>query len=294
MTVPLVEDTIPIMFSAGSYGTFVAWTLSYFSGQTDIIPFNKLTGSSHQFITVHVGGIEDWRTYKSGTNYQKIIRVHPKFAHEDIVNNIVEIANTTNKAILLDGTTNIASVINNKFTKIHANGWIAAQGNKVQDNIVKWGKQNYNDMLPWEQREFLSIYLIPQHLSEIGYYELKDFAHPKVKIVNISELFTDFEATVKMLLDYCELPLIRDNFAEIYSMWRPLQVHANKDALIASIVNAIQTSQYLSWADTPLSLVDEAIVQMQLRNLHNLDMLCYNVNEFPTNTIDLKKILING
>jgi transcription termination factor NusB len=109
--------------------------------------------------------------------------------------------------------------------------------------------------------------------------------------LHVEDLFENFETTIRKILEYSGYTLARTNFDEVFSAWRPLQKHYRKQELIDDIVDATINDKYLEWSN--LSLIDEAIVQMCLRDLHKLDMMCYNVNVFPTNTTDLRKLLIN-
>lgn len=82
-----------------------------------------------------------------------------------------------------------------------------------------------------------------------------------------------------------------DNFSEIYEQWLAIQKHKDTDKIVQSIVNSTVNGIDYAWA--PLNIVNEAVVQMQLRDLHSLDLKCYNLDVFPTNTKDLKELLIN-
>ena len=70
--------------------------------------------------------------------------------------------------------------------------------------------------------------------------------------------------------------------------------YTQKDIIVDNIVNAIIAGTEYDWGEGKLSLIDESIVQMRLRDLHELDLKCYNLNVFPTNTTDLKKLLFNA
>ena len=84
-----------------------------------------------------------------------------------------------------------------------------------------------------------------------------------------------------------------EDIGAVTEKWLSLQKHLNKDAVCQSIVDSVINSTYYDWSDQKLTVYDEAFVQWTLRDLHGLGMRCYNVNVFPTNTILLKKLLIN-
>jgi hypothetical protein len=83
-----------------------------------------------------------------------------------------------------------------------------------------------------------------------------------------------------------------EDIGAVTERWLSLQRHLNKDTVCQSIVDGIINSTHYDWADQKLTMYDEAFVQWTLRDLHGLAMRCYNVNVFPTNTTDLRNLLI--
>ena len=286
-------DTIPILYSPGGYGTFIEWCVRYFSGDKDVfeLPFNK-NGSSHKkHKNVLVYGIRGWRKYRDPISTNAIVRLHPVTRPDDkLDDNLKEIINSCHKNVLIDSMALPMLTINNKFDKtcVFSGGWINRQQG-LRQNLLGWGAETYDGMAIWEKRDFLSIFLMPQHLSETK-FNVSSLPE-NVMLLSIVDLFENFELTILSLLEYYHLSPVRTNFKEIYDVWRPLQIHYGKDQLVTEIVDATINDKYIEWSS--LSLADEAIIQWQLRDLHKLDMLCYNVNVFPTNTNDLRKILIN-
>jgi hypothetical protein len=222
--------------------------------------------------------------------------MHPKINLEDnIIDNLKFVNENFNKVIYLTPSSNsIAWNINNKFEKIWPEGWLAriADCNKHDfcNAFSKWNKSTLSDLEVWELREFLSIQIYPQHLSEIELEKTQDIQKEftKFKFVTIESLRDNFKDTLNSLLDYCELPLTRpDHIEEIYQKWIDLQFHCHKDKIINNIIDSILANNYYNWADSKLTLVDEALVQYYLRN-HNIKIKCYNLNNFPTNTDELR------
>ena len=284
------SNTVPILFNAGNYGTFVEWCLGYFSGSlNDNKPFCN-DGSSHSFAGNHLLNMQGWRDYLQSPTSHKLVRLHPKtYEDESLIASALEVLETADVAILMyNNYDSVLLHLNNKFEKI---GFLKKQEKFVLHNLEGWDHQSFADMQIWEVREFLSLYIYRQHLSEAEMDDVLAFEHPKLKKIDIRMLFDHFEVTIKQLLEVCQLPVIKNNFDEIYSQWISTQRHHQKDKIVSNIVNAVVNHEYLNWS--PLTVVDEAIVQMQLRDLHNLDLRCYNLNVFPTNTTDLQKLLID-
>jgi hypothetical protein len=73
------NSTIPIVFHAGSYGTYLEWVLS-----TLIDPANKIinpltsVGNSHNFKGHHLLNMSGWRNYLANDETYPLVRFHPK------------------------------------------------------------------------------------------------------------------------------------------------------------------------------------------------------------------------
>lgn len=288
------RTTVPIIYSGGSYGTFVEWCLMYFSGQIDSLPFRS-NGNSHEYKGNLLYDIHGWRNYLKSKDTYTVARLHPKIQEfESVVDNLDEILSSVDRAVLLYTNEDLfLLIINNKFEKIFAEGYLAHIEPTIKDKFPQWGATSLKDMQDWQLREFLSYYLWPQHLNESGLVELQSYHNPKLLKVNLKDLLADFRGTIENLLDYCGLPKVRDNFEEIYCKWIALQRHSTKDHIVHTIVEHVVNEQELDWSDLDLTIVDEAIIQWTLRSLHSLELTCYNLNVFPTNTKDLRKLLVN-
>lgn len=289
------KNTIPIVFNAGLYGTFVEWCLNYFSGQiSNGFPFND-SGNSHQFMGNHLTNMDGWREYLKSHHNHQFARLHPKTSSaESVLGTVNELLTTANRIILLYADTDSTLLaINNKFEKIYDDGWLNHNQSFFYDYLRGWGKDLLSEMALWELREFLSLYIFQQHASESESVIIKQTHWDHVVKIDIRRLFDDFENTITSLADFCSAPIVRDNFDQVYSLWLPLQKHAKKDGVVREIIHSIVDDFEYDWANKQLSLVDEACIQMALRDSHSLDLLCYNLNTFPTNTRDLKKNLTN-
>jgi hypothetical protein len=62
--------------------------------------------------------------------------------------------------------------------------------------------------------------------------------------------------------------------------------HGPTNELVEQIVVAIIKNQPMEWDTSQLSLVDEALIQKKLRD-KNIELLCYNLDLFPTSTDQL-------
>jgi hypothetical protein len=254
------------------------------------LPFTE-NGSSHyissDLAVAKFCGLDRWQAYLQSNVEFDIIRGHP--GGEEFAKSCNVIAASAKKAIFLDVSNVPILTFNNKVDKV-LNGWISFDDTICVDgNLIT--EYCFSTSQRWEKRLLLSKVVSQLHIEHTGHNTLHSL-DPQIKRVHVESLFTDFKGTILMLLDYCGLTCVRDNdFDRIFTKWSELQAHRSKDEIVSSIVDAVATNKNTLWA--PLTLVDEAFVQMRLRDLHNLDMICYNVNVFPTNTTDLRKILIN-
>jgi len=289
------KDTIPIIFQGGAYGTFVEWCLNYFSGE-DVVenPFN-LNGNSHRFRGNHLLHIDGWRNYLTANENFKFVRFHPKVKEtESIIETIEETLLHAPKVIVLyhDDTLTLLG-INNKFDKIWKEGYLKHNEDDLNNHYRNWNKSSREHMDIWEIREFLSMYIFKQHAAEFENNLIEKYENKNIKKINIKNLFFNFENTIKDLLLWSDLALVKDNFREIHDIWTSKQEHKNKDVIAKKIIESILEEKYYDWSNYNLSIIDEAFVQMTLRDLHKLDLRCYNLNVFPTNTKDLKDLLFD-
>jgi hypothetical protein len=187
--------------------------------------------------------------------------------------------------------------LNNKLEKIWSTSeWLRRNDILINNNVKKWKScDSVNQLDVWELREFLSFFIYEQHLAEtdlidilINYKNLKN-----MHIITLEDLKNNFKDTIHNLLDYCQIKPIRiETLDYIHSAWLENQHHIFKDDLIFKIIDSLLNNRFYSWHDKKLTLADEALIQYFLR-LHNTELQCYNLNVFPTNTEDLKKLYVN-
>jgi hypothetical protein len=285
---------ICILFNAGSYGTFVEWCLNYFTGTAEKISFNS-NGNAHNFLGKNLTNFSGCLQYINSSDNFPIVRFHPKITKdEDIIGNLKIVNENFNKVIYLIPTKNsIAWNINNKFEKIWDEGWLKHNEIQFADCLAGWNNENLEHMKPWELREFLSLYLYPQHLAELELEKMQDIQKEftKFQFITLDSLRDNFKDTIVSLLDYCELtPTQLDKVEKIYQEWISRQYHCYKDIIINNIIDSVLSDNFYDWLDRNLTLVDEALIQYYLRQ-HNIEIKCYNLDVFPTNTTILRNYL---
>jgi len=290
---------ICIIYNAGSYGTFINWCLNYFSDLTfdESLPFTEI-GNSHNFVTPTLMNFQGCVNFVESNSTASIVRFHPKTQiDENIIDNLVYINVHFKKIIYLIPTVDtIAWNINNKFEKIWTEGWLLHNEPSYSNNLTCWEGNNLDQMQLWEKREFLSLYIYPQHLSEcrISHYPQIQQEFTKFQFVTIDSLRDNFKESILSMLEYCNLLPVRiDKFDYVYREWIKLQYHSNKDQLIDTIIKSVLNNNYYDWSDSKLTLIDEALIQYYLRE-NKIEIKCYNLNIFPTNATELKEYLYSA
>ena len=293
-----------ITYGPGGYGTFLEWAMYRFSelyDSTDLIvpdlPFND-NGNSHLF---EGNMTQDWsadsfidsvQPYIQSNKNHPIVRVHPKVGKVDNVLDSLEYVSKNFKKVIHLTSINDCEAwqINNIIEKIFEEGWLKEYEWFYQHNLLKgWNKNSPAEMEQWEIREFLSFFLYPMYAGE-NHYDQKSERLTNIKIVPISKLRDNLKDTLLEILDYCELaPANLDKFEEVRTEWIQRQRHCNKDSLIKQIVDSVISDTKYDWEREELTLVDEGLIQYYLRG-KGLEIECNDLNKFPTNSADLKKI----
>ena len=148
-----------------------------------------------------------------------------------------------------------------------------------------------NDVPAWQLREMIS-YWHERRLTELHANRYTEITDSKIINISIRDLVDNFEHTIAYLCDALSIPIHDVNqLLTIRQNWLSLQKFTDSDMVCQQIINSVLDNTEYSWR--PLHIIEEAFVQWQLRDLHKLDMLCYNLDEFPLTTSDLKQVLIN-
>jgi hypothetical protein len=159
-----------------------------------------------------------------------------------------------------------------------------------KEDYSNWGKnyKTWKDMQDWELREWLSI-SYPEGIQEwITSTEVK-FKKDALVIANI-DLLNNLEDTFIKLCRNLNLTLTSESdihsFCEEWS--RKQQYILDEYKLIESIV--LHTVNNIQFEWNKLNLVAESIIQQHLR-LAGYQIRCYNLNKFPTNSLELNTLL---
>ena len=286
------KDTILIVYPAGSYGTFLEWCLSYFSGllDDDSIPFDATTGSSHKF----VGNVLDFpnsmstdQYFSSDLNY-RIMRSHGITEPTRRIEDYIEKYKDYVKFLI-----NIVADERSTLLTFHNIAHKIKQEDRADffKSINSFCELSNNDKI-WEQREKISFKIKYFH-CHANYFGRKN---SNQLTVTVSDIINNLKNCLETLFDKTGLAFDSSrmsNFNLIEQQWLELQEFKHLDQLCRDIAIAAATGSNIDWSGKSLTIYDEAYVQMLLRDLHKLDLKCYNLDEFPTNSHDLRKFLIH-
>jgi hypothetical protein len=295
----MVNTTIPILFNGGSYGTYLEWALTTLTTDVEIAAPFTILGSSHKFKGNHLNNIDGWDTYVKGINPVKFVRFHPKTSkNESIIDNLDCIFNSVNKVIYLypDSKSKLL-VINNWFTKLWKNWWLHQFGKEIDPMLIynNWPvshNSNLDDLPPWIKREFLSLYLMPAWHDQVEWYNpaiLQNYNN-NCLIISVTNLLYNLEYTLKNIQNFFNLTYIKSisEIMPLHATMLSLQSHLGQDIICNQIINNTLEGSNFDWQ--PLPLVSEGWIQWQLRNL-KYEIKCNELDIFPTNSIQLKKLL---
>lgn len=301
MTKKKINETIPIVFNAGAYGTYLDWLLTTLTTDCPVVdPFTKI-GNSHGHQGRHLLGMQGWNEYVNNADTaSKFVRLHPKsVSTESIATNLETILRSVDRCIYLypDNDSTLL-VINNYFSKVWEDWW----GHQISNEIGP--AKIYNnwpidpdlpiDQIPvWIQREFLSYHLIPSWYNQVEWYHLNTWQNPRCTTILVNQLLDEVEGALEQIQKDNNLVWTKP-IADIIPMHQKmlsLQVHRNQDQLCRDIIRAVTGNvDKLDWSDLVLPLASQSYIQYELRNL-GFEIECHGLDKFPTNSLHLKSII---
>lgn len=289
------KDTILIAYPPGAYGTFLEWCFNYFTGVLPAgeqsWPFVDRSGSAHRFRgnqikrpsytfqnAPELSGID---TYLNSEGVVQFARTHAD--EQDMQEYIDQYCSQLAHVVCIQpAETNFLLLINNAIDKI-------AGGSGIKNMLHTHVQEG---MARWETREAISNFILGTRYFYSKYYSIDR----NCVVLPLPNLISNLENALDQLFGQLGLSWSnehRQHIGLVTAKWLSLQRHLNKDAVCQHIIESAVNGTEYDWADQNLSLYDEAFVQWALRDLHGLAMRCYNVDVFPTNTTDLRNLLIN-
>lgn len=293
-----MSGTIPIVYNAGAYGTYVEWCLTTLCSDQPILdPFNA-NGNSHGFKGNFLSGLQGWQDHLSTMATHQFVRLHPKtLATESLSGNLTKILDSVPDMIYLypDRHSQLL-VVNNYFTKCHDDWWIKNFSACIDQSKIyaNWpiSDSPISEIPTWIRREFLSFYLMPAWYDQVEWYHLDTWSHAHSHNILINDLLFDFESVLNQLQQALGLDFARpiQDLLPYHEKNLTLQVHQTQDQLCENIVDSVVHGIDFDWGNQPLPLASQAYVQWQLRNL-GYEIRCHELDKFPTSSVHLKELL---
>jgi hypothetical protein len=292
-----LQDTVPIVFDAGAYGTYLEWVLTTLTTDVEIVAPFETNGSSHQFSGNHLRDMSYWNRFVNSKKYLPFVRIHPKTKKSDsIVDNLNIILSDVDKIVYLYPDSSSELLVINNFMSKTFNNWqehFLLDQNLLDTIRHGWDIDQsipFNQIPIWVLREFLSFYLIPSWRDQVEWYLLDRWTHPKCKFVLVRDLLTNFEASILNIKHHCNLTFVKDiSVIEPYhNQMLSLQKYLDQDFICHQIVDSTVSGTNFVWSDLPLP--SQSWVQWKLREL-GYELRCNGLDIFPSNSIHLQNLL---
>jgi len=277
---------IIVLFPCGGFGSTVEYCLRQFSNELTKISANVLdNGSMHSYTKeFHPTTINEFLKLKD-SKFEIVTPIYPGKDYQSPAETITEfkkVINPTQKVLLICLTDMCMAEKNCLFAYHKVPVFLDLI---LKDKQTAWNTSysSWHDMQLYEQREALSFYVD----SEIEKLEIGQVIDNNWLCITPDDLLYNFKNTILRIIDYFGLTVdLTQHIEEFYNIWFNKQQYIiNEFKKINSIIDSVNSNHTIMW--DKLSIVGEAIIQSRLRK-QGIELACYNLNKFPSNTDDLK------
>lgn len=299
---------VHILFLPGTFGTTIEYILSQFNlnysflrptffDEDIILP----DGSMHAFYkTAHFGTKQCLKTFLSNRNketpfFSSSIYPMSDYTAKEIIEQY-KIQTSKDKHIFIYIDSVETAEINMLFQYYKISTGLAFQkGMSIfcglnQNNIINWNQSytHWGQMRQWELREWFSIFYsewINEWLSAI------DFIDPSWHTISSKNILTEPHETFLKAINYVDEfdSTLENQFIKFVNDWRLKQQYViDEYNMINQIVHSVIHNITFTWEK--INILSESIIQQKLRSA-GYEIKCYNLNVFPTNSIELIKLL---
>jgi hypothetical protein len=279
---------IVILYNSGNFGSTLEYCLHTYSTELEKVDWGLLdNGSMHGFIKEsHLPRFKDFDLLDRHST--KIITpVYPTLDYKNPSETLriwQDKFTSHDRVVLVYGAT-LDQIERTQLFLFHKQHQYLdnVMRNKAQSWNLKY--QQWQDMARYELREALS-FLIDQQVEYLGIEQQVPDTWYKI---TPNDILWNFKSQVLNLLNHCKLTYNQNSIDEFYQLWISKQKYIlDEFDCVLDIVDSVVSARYLEWNN--LSIVGEAIIQSRLRR-QGIDLACYNLNNFPTNSSDLNKYL---
>ena len=299
----LIENTVPICYGAGEYGTYLEWVLTTLTTPGDFCPPFNDNGNSHQFESGHSisGTRESVNGYiKNGfeNNYRQWIRYHPKTVdHESLGENLSYMLEHVKKILhIYPDPNSVLLTMNNIYTKVRDDYWGYIFNNcapleKIYANWPVDKSTSIQDIPIWVKREFFSYYVTEWWFQRREWFHPDKWHHPNCKVILLKDLLFDFKTTLLDIQHFCNVEFVRpiEDMIPSHNTMISLQKNLGQDQLCLQIIHAITQNINFDWSQKQLNFASESWIQWKLKTL-GYGLRCHGLDLFPTNSVQLQEL----
>lgn len=288
---------IHVLFVPGMFGSTIEYIVRAYSNEFEPLRSDIGTnGSMHSFNKMNHWWTLDqiYSAYNSDPKPTGISSTtYPQEDHHlpDILNVVSPLFDLSDKKILVYAKDIRSAEIGMLFQyykiSIGESAGLSIFFGKIDSLWTQWNPTytSWQDMKPWEVREWLSIFY-PSWIQE--WIDAKHQADETyLKISNI-ELLENTKEKFLEIFEHCNLTQ-RPGLSEFATIWQNAQQYIlDEYSTILEIVESTVTGKAFSWQ--PISIIAEAIVQQHLRS-KGYEIKCDGLNTFPADSQTLFNLL---
>lgn len=297
---------INIFFVPGMFGSTIEFIIENFSNEfssdrEDLNNYILEDGSLHSYKKeFHPCTLKDLIKINSMSSVEKRINTPiysvPDAKFNEILDVIVNDDFLLNKNILIYSPNLTASELNLFFQYYKIAVGRSSKGMHIffdfldaNINVANWNKNytTWKDMEPWELREWCSIFFYSATLND--WTDSATLVPDSFLKLPCTGMLDNPKQHMNTIFDYCNLTWNNKDIDNFLNIWHNKQtVIIKKFDDCNSILNNIVNNVDSSW--NKLDFIQETIIQRKLRD-YGYEIKCWGLNEFPTNTEHLYKLL---
>jgi len=145
------------------------------------------------------------------------------------------------------------------------------------------------DLERWQLRELLSIQF-NNNIQDL--LDVERYADDHWLVVDIDEILNDLSGVINKSMEYVGWTKNNEDLDAFSTNWAEKQkIITNRLEKIESIVSKTLADEELNWGE--LQLIDQVLIQARLLR-QGYEIKCDGLNIFPTNSVELIKLLVNA
>ena len=296
-----MKNLLTIAYNGGAYGTYLQWAInSLVDTQPLHDPYTSVGNSHNSKFKSNFSDNINLDSFLKNTNIDEkfpIIRLHPKDKENPCLKkNLESILNHTSHLILIypDRSHELFCVCN-YMTKIwkthHYDGPMKyIDHNDIYKNYTISCDTELQNIPLWIQREHMSFNLFSSWHDQVEWYFPDVWSHERALIITTKDLLENFQDTMKKILRFWNKQPVRDisDLLPLHNKMLSLQTNLGKDQHCQDVIDSVlNNNPHWHWGE--LCLPSQAWIQYQLRS-QGYELMCQDLNHFPTNTTDLKAV----